>query len=337
MPISAAGAGSEAMNTDPATDPGGSLPTTGAGCTASSAARSAAGSEAAGAPVDPVVRLTGVGRVFRRSGGRQVTALDGIDLTVPRGSAFGVVGESGSGKTTLIRIVAGLERATSGRVEVDGIDISALPEKRLGSLRSTLQVVFQDPMGSLDPRMRIGRIVAEPLLAQRQRDGRRMERHVMQARVAQVLGQVGLEPDIVHRYPHQFSGGQRQRISIARAIAPDPAVLIADEAVSALDVTVRAQILDLIAEIAARRSLTLIFVSHDLSVIRRVCDRVAVLQSGRLVETGTTPEVYRHPRQEYTRQLLAAVPRLSSSLAMARERAARSTGDHPIAPREDGG
>jgi peptide/nickel transport system ATP-binding protein len=265
-----------------------------------------------GVELDAVVRLAGVGRVFRRPGGGTLTALEGIDLDIPRGSAFGVVGESGSGKTTLMRIIAALEKATSGSVQVDGTDITALPEKRLGFLRKTLQVVFQDPMGSLNPRMTIGRIVAEPLVVQGHRD--------VGGRVAQVLEQVGLEPGIVGRYPHQFSGGQRQRISIARAIAPDPAVLIADEAVSALDVTVRAQVLDLIAEIAASRSLTLIFVSHDLSVIRRVCDRVAVLQGGRLVESGTVQRVYEQPEQEYTRRLLAAVPRLAESLAMARDR-----------------
>lgn len=271
---------------------------------------------AGGPENDAVVSLTGVGRVFRRSGGQSVTALQDINLSIPRGSAFGVVGESGSGKTTLMRIIAGLERAGSGQVLVNGTDITNLPERKLGALRKTLQVVFQDPMGSLDPRMRVGRIVAEPLVAQ--------GISATADRVAEVLAQVGLEPDIVERYPHQFSGGQRQRISIARAIAPDPAVLIADEAVSALDVTVRAQILDLIADIATRRSLTLIFVSHDLSVIRRVCDRVAVLQNGRLVETGTAAQVYDHPQQGYTRRLLAAVPRLASSLQMARARAAAS-------------
>ncbi|MGI8416236.1 MAG: ABC transporter ATP-binding protein [Nakamurella sp.] len=283
---------------------------------------------------DAVVSLTGVGRVFRRSGGQSVTALQDITLSIPRGSAFGVVGESGSGKTTLMRIIAGLERAGSGQVLVNGTDITNLPEKKLGALRKTLQVVFQDPMGSLDPRMRIGRIVAEPLVAQGLVTQRRA---ATTDRVAEVLAQVGLEPDIVERYPHQFSGGQRQRISIARAIAPDPAVLIADEAVSALDVTVRAQILDLIADIATRRSLTLIFVSHDLSVIRRVCDRVAVLQNGRLVETGTAAQIYDHPQQDYTRRLLAAVPRLASSLQMARARAAASTpaADATVQPRPD--
>lgn len=272
-------------------------------------------STADGVPeTDDVVRLDGVGRVFTRSGGQRVEALQDIDLTVPRGSAFGIVGESGSGKSTLIRIISGLETVTTGRVTIDGTDITDLPEKKLGFLRRTLQVVFQDPMGSLDPRMRIGRIVAEPLVVQGHPD--------IPARVAEVLDQVGLDPSIIDRFPHQFSGGQRQRISIARAIAPDPAILIADEAVSALDVTVRAQILDLIADIAATRSLTLIFVSHDLSVIRRVCDRVAVLQSGRLVETGTVEQVYDAPQQDYTRRLLAAVPRLSVSLDLAAARRA---------------
>lgn len=263
---------------------------------------------------DDVVELQGVGRVFTRSGGQQIEALADIDLRIPRGSAFGIVGESGSGKSTLVRIISGLETATSGTVTVDGTDITGLPEKRLGFLRKSMQMVFQDPMGSLDPRMRIGRIVGEPLVVQGHPD--------IRGRVAEVLGQVGLDPSIVDRYPHQFSGGQRQRISIARAVAPDPAILIADEAVSALDVTVRAQILDLIADIAAARSLTLIFVSHDLSVIRRVCDRVAVLQAGRLVETGTTREVYDAPQQDYTRRLLAAVPRLSVSLEAAAARRA---------------
>lgn len=263
---------------------------------------------------DPVVRLEQVGVVFRGRG-RTVTALDEVSLEIPRGSAFGIVGESGSGKSTLTRVVAGMQPATSGRVEVCGTDITALPEKRLGFLRSRLQVVFQDPMGSLDPRMRIGRIVAEPLVAQGIPDVRR--------RVAEVLQQVDLDPAVVDRFPHQFSGGQRQRISIARALAPDPDVLIADEAVSALDVTVRAQILDLLAAIAARRSLTLLFVSHDLSVVRRVCDRVAVLHRGHLVEHGPLEQVYTDPQQDYTRRLLAAVPTLEGGLAAARERAAR--------------
>lgn len=261
-------------------------------------------------------------RVFR-SGRRQVVALDDVTVSVAEGEKFGVVGESGSGKTTLMRVIAGLERLDSGTVEVAGTDITALSESQLRPLRRRLQVVFQDPMGSLDPRMRIADVVAEPLVAQGISECRT-------ERVSTALEQVGLTPNVRHRYPHEFSGGQRQRISLARALVTDPDILIADEAVSALDVTVRAQILDLIDSIAARRSLTLIFVSHDLSVIRRVCDRVAVLRSGRVVETGATAQVYDDPQHPYTRELLAAVPRLKRSLelAWARRNAATRPGEH---------
>jgi len=268
---------------------------------------------------DIAVRVTDLHREFRRPRTRLfsappvVPALAGISLTVPTRSRFGVVGESGSGKTTLMRLIAGLDHATSGTVEVGGVDITAHTERDLGFLRRRLQVVFQDPMGSLDPRMSVRRIVAEPLLAQGKSD--------IDARVVEVLEQVGLDAAAARRYPHQFSGGQRQRISIARAIAPEPDILIADEAVSALDVTIRAQILDLIESLCEQNDLTLIFVSHDLSVIRRMCDRVAVLRGGRVVETGPTAQIYDDPAQDYTRELLAAVPTLNRSLALARDRA----------------
>lgn len=271
--------------------------------------------------VDPAAVV--VDRVSRRFGARgglpwskraTVDALSEVSLVIPKGSRFGIVGESGSGKTTLMRLIAGLDKATSGRILVTGTDITELPESKLGFLRSRLQVVFQDPMGSLDPRMRVGEIVAEPLRAQGKSD--------VTSTVVRSLEQVGLDASAVRRYPHQFSGGQRQRISIARAIAPDPEILIADEAVSALDVTVRATVLALLDRIAAERGLTLLFVSHDLSVIRRVCDQVAVLRHGRLVEVGPTEQVYTTPQQDYTRDLLAAVPTLRRSLALARARAA---------------
>lgn len=269
---------------------------------------------------EPVaVQLIGVGRRFNRprsSALRRpgvVDALAEVTLTIPQRSRFGVVGESGSGKTTLMRLIAALDRPTSGRVIVDGSDITRLPESRLRFLRRSLQIVFQDPMGSLDPRMRVGDIVAEPLRAQRRQGSEDI--------VRRALAEVGLDPSAARRFPHQFSGGQRQRISIARAIAPAPRILIADEAVSALDVTIRAQILDLIDELTRRNDMTLIFVSHDLSVIRRTCDQVAVLQGGRLVETGPTEQVYTAPRQQYTKDLLAAVPTLRRSLAAARRRA----------------
>ncbi len=300
--------------------------------------------EAAGA-TSPAVVVTGVSRRFVRRGigragsARFVDALRDISLVIPRGSRFGVVGESGSGKTTLMRLIAALDRPTAGRIEVQGVDITARSEKSLRFLRRTLQVVFQDPMSSLDPRMRVGAIVAEPLQAAGRRD--------VGSAVREALQQVGLDDAALRRYPHQFSGGQRQRISIARAIAPHPSILIADEAVSALDVTVRAQILDLIDDLARRQALTLIFVSHDLSVVRRVCDTVAVLQAGRVVEVGGTSDIYAHPREQYTRELLAAVPTLERSLTAARVRAgwagsagyaASESADHAAArqPREHG-
>jgi peptide/nickel transport system ATP-binding protein len=274
----------------------------------------------------PAVELVGVSRRFQRSrtspwrpaGG--VDALSEVHLTIPQRSRFGVVGESGSGKTTLMRLIAALDRPTSGQILVEGNDITGKREKDLRFLRRSLQIVFQDPMASLDPRMRVGNIIAEPLQV--------LGREDVGDTVRRALVDVGLEPDASRRFPHQFSGGQRQRISIARAIAPGPRILIADEAVSALDVTIRAQILQLIEDLAARQQLTLIFVSHDLSVIRRVCDRVAVLRGGKLIEEGPTERVYTQPQDQYTRDLLAAVPTLQRSLAAARRRAARLPG-HP--------
>lgn len=268
----------------------------------------------------PAVELVGVSRRFQRSrtspfrpaGG--VDALSDVSLTIPQRARFGVVGESGSGKTTLMRLIAALDRPTAGRILVDGTDITGKREKDLRFLRRRLQIVFQDPMASLDPRMRVGSIVAEPLQV--------LGRPDITDTVRRSLENVGLDASAARRFPHQFSGGQRQRISIARAIAPGPSILIADEAVSALDVTIRAQILQLIEDLAARQQLTLIFVSHDLSVIRRVCDRVAVLRGGRLVESGPTEQVYSHPQEQYTKDLLAAVPTLERSLAAARSRAA---------------
>ena len=266
----------------------------------------------------PAVRVTGLTRRYTRrrsspfSPPSTVDALAGIDLTIPARSRFGIVGESGSGKTTLMRLIAGLDRATSGTVEIGGTDITVLRESELGFLRKRLQIVFQDPMGSLDPRMRVRDIIAEPLQVQGLGN--------IGEAVTTALEQVGLPASAARRYPHQFSGGQRQRISIARAIAPGPEILLADEAVSALDVTVRAQILGLLESIAVERELTLIFVSHDLAVVRRVCDEVAVLSGGRLVESGPTEQIYGRPSQQYTRDLLAAVPTLAKSLAAAQAR-----------------
>jgi peptide/nickel transport system ATP-binding protein len=237
---------------------------------------------------EPLIEVEAVSRVYKRPFMPAVVALDAVSLTVNRGERFGIVGESGSGKSTLVRLMAGLDRPTSGRI------------RRTGHL----QLVFQDPMSSLDPRMRVGDIIAEPL--------RGKDRF---ARVAELLTAVGLPESAAGRFPHQFSGGQRQRIAIARALAPHPQVLVADEPVSALDVSVRAQILNLLADLVERYDLTLVFVSHDLSVVRRVCDRVAVLSRGHLVELGPTEQVYEAPQHPYTRQLVSAIPTLKRALS----------------------
>ncbi len=273
------------------------------------------GNPALGPEPDPeaAISVRDLTRVYKRPraslrhAAPPVHALRGVSFDVAPGERFGIVGESGCGKSTLLRIISGLDRATSGTVMVEGADITRLPERRLGPLRERLQLVFQDPMGSLDPRMRVGDIVAEPLVAQGRGDHR--------ARVAELLEEVGLQRDAVDRFPHQFSGGQRQRISIARALAPRPQIIVADEPVSALDVSVRAQVLNLIADLVDELSLTLVFVSHDLSVVRHVCDTVAVVNDGRIVETGPTESLYEDPQHPYTRQLIAAVPTLEKALA----------------------
>ena len=232
----------------------------------------------------PAIRVHELRRTYRRprtslrQPGPVVEALKDVSFEVARGERFGIVGESGCGKSTLMRLLAGLDQPTSGEVQVEGRTISGVPERQLGFLRSSLQLVFQDPMGSLEPRMRVRDIIAEPLVAQGLPN--------RQARVAELLEAVGLSPAAADRFPHQFSGGQRQRISIARALAPSPSILLADEPVSALDVSVRAQVLNLITELVGELGLNLVFVSHDLSVVRHVCDRVAVVSEGEVVETG---------------------------------------------------
>jgi ABC-type glutathione transport system ATPase component len=243
--------------------------------------------------------------LFRRSA--PVHALRGVSFDIERGEHFGIVGESGCGKSTLLRIISGLDRATSGTVMVEGTDITKVPERKLRWLRERLQLVFQDPMGSLDPRMRVGDIIAEPLIAQGHGNHR--------GQVGKLLEAVGLQRDAVDRYPHQFSGGQRQRISIARALAPRPNIVVADEPVSALDVSVRAQVLNLIADLVEELDLTLVFVSHDLSVVHHMCSRIAVVYQGEIVEMGPTGEIYENPQHPYTRKLIAAVPTLGKALA----------------------
>jgi peptide/nickel transport system ATP-binding protein len=250
-----------------------------------------------------LVRTYAMPRTSLRQGPPSVQALRGVDLSVGRGERFGIVGESGSGKTTLARLLLALDQPQAGEVRFEGQQVSGRKERELRFLRRRAQIVFQDPMGSLDPRMRVRQILLEPLRALAVPGD-----HL--ARVRELLAAVGLPADAAERYPHQFSGGQRQRIAIARALAPEPELVIADEPVSALDVSVRAQILDLLRDLADRLGLTLIFISHDLSVVRYLCDRVAVMRDGEIVEVGATEQVYEAPEHAYTRALLAAVPTL---------------------------
>jgi len=270
--------------------------------------------ERAAAPEAPtVVRASGLTKTYTRgrtslfSPPQKVEALRGLDFEIRAGDRFGIVGESGSGKSTLLRILSGLDTPTSGALEVVGRDLTTHRRADLAELRSSLQIVFQDPMASLDPRMKVGDIVAEPLL-NAANTGAAVSASERADRVAEVIRSVGLPADSVSRYPHQFSGGQRQRISIARALVCRPRILVADEPVSALDVSVRAQVLNLLADLVEEYRLTLIFVSHDLGVVRYLCDRVAVMRSGRIVEQGPTRALYENPVDDYTRALIAATP-----------------------------
>jgi peptide/nickel transport system ATP-binding protein len=240
--------------------------------------------------------------LFRRKALRDVVKR--VDLAVPRGSVLGLVGESGSGKTTLGRLLVRLLRPTSGGIQFDGIEIGGLAETEMRPLRARIQMIFQDPQSSLNPRLRLGVTLTRPL----QVHGRLQRRRDRRDRAASLLDLVGLPTGLIDRYPHELSGGQRQRAGIARALALEPDFIVADEIVSGLDVSTQAHILLLVRELRASLGLTMVFISHDLSVVRVLCDDVAILQHGEVVEYGPVARIFSAPQHAYTRQLLAAIP-----------------------------
>ena len=232
-----------------------------------------------------------------------VDAVAGVSFDIAAGETLGLVGESGSGKSTTGYCILQLMRPTSGSVVFDGVELTELEGRDLRRVRRELQIVFQDPYSSLDPRMTVGDIVGEPLLVHRV--GSRRDRR---ARVRELLDVVGFDPSFVNRYPHEFSGGQRQRIGIARALALSPRLIVCDEPVSALDVSIQAQIINLLKDLQREFGLAYLFIAHDLAVVRSVSDRIAVMHRGAIVESGPAETVYTQPKQEYTRALLASVP-----------------------------
>jgi oligopeptide/dipeptide ABC transporter ATP-binding protein len=267
------------------------------------------------------------GLLLRRRIG-EVRAVDGVDLEVVKGQSVGLVGESGSGKTTLGRSVVGLARPTSGTIRFAGTDVWSVDGDELLGLRRRIQMVFQDPYASLDPRMTVGASIAEPLDIHR--IGTRSERR---GRVAELLELVGLRPRIADRYPHELSGGQRQRIGVARALSLDPDLVVADEPVSALDVSIQAQIVNLLQELRRRLGLTSILIAHDLAVVRQVSDAIAVMYLGRIVEWASAADLYREPLHPYTVALLSAVPIPDPVVEATRERIVlRGDIPNPAAP-----
>jgi ABC-type glutathione transport system ATPase component len=265
------------------------------------------------------------GVMLRRRLG-EVPAVDDVTLEVREGESLGIVGETGSGKSTLARMLLNLLEPTSGVVRWRGEDVTHARGAALGELRRKRQMVFQDPAGSLNPRKTVGAAIADPFAIH----GLLPDRAARSRRVSELLEQVGLEPALANRYPHELSGGMRQRVGIARAVALGPELLVADEPVSALDVSIQAQILTLLRELRRELGLTLVLIAHDLAVVRHVCDRVAVMHDGKLVEVAPVEELYRAPREAYTRELLAAVPRIPG-LAPGAAPTAREAGA-PAAP-----
>jgi peptide/nickel transport system ATP-binding protein len=269
----------------------------------------------------PLLRARGVSKQFRvgnsimPGGNTVVHAVDNVSLDVWRGETLGLVGESGCGKSTLGRCLVRLYEITEGKIEFEGIDISKTGTRALRPIRQRMQMVFQDPYASLNPRRRVADLLAEPLKVHGKRS-----RAEIKERVAELMRLVELQPDHLNRFPHEFSGGQRQRIGIARAIALEPSLVVADEPVSALDVSIQAQIVNLFADLQERLGLTYVFIAHDLSVVRQVSTRTAVMYLGSIVESGPTEEIFNTPRHPYSEALISAVPSADLDRTNRRER-----------------
>ena len=275
----------------------------------------------------PLVQITNLKKHFPAANKQTVYAVDGVSFTLERGETFGLVGESGCGKTTVGRCLLRLIEPTSGEVSFDGLDVRALNSSDLRALRRRMQIVFQDPYASLNPRMKVGDIIGEPLVIHR--IGTKTEQR---DRIVELLRVVGLDVDYAGRYPHQFSGGQRQRIGIARALALQPDFIVADEPVSALDVSVQAQVVNLLQDLQAQFGLTYLFISHGLAVVEHLSTRVGVMYLGKLVELAPSSEIYARPLHPYTQALLAAIPQPDPT--MRKTAAPRLGGDvpSPLAP-----
>ena len=255
---------------------------------------------------EPILNVKGLKQYFRVSGRFTVRAVDGVDFVIYPGETYGLVGESGSGKSTIGRSLIRLYDPTAGRIEFDGMDISGrIGRADTDRLRTEMQMIFQDPMACLNPRKKVGEIIAQGLDIHRLYKNR-AER---QAKVAEMLEKVGLAPEHADRYPHQFSGGQRQRVGIARALIMGPKLVIADECISALDVSIQAQVVNLMKDLQNQTGTAYLFIAHDLSMVKYISDRIGVLHLGHLVETGTTEEIFENPVHPYTRSLLSAIPR----------------------------
>jgi oligopeptide/dipeptide ABC transporter ATP-binding protein len=250
------------------------------------------------------------GIIFQRQIGA-VRAVDGISFDVLRGETLGIVGESGCGKSTTARLLVRLLDPTSGSIKLEGVEISSLKRGVLKGMRREMQMIFQDPYSSLNPRKTIGTIISEPFAIHGLKKGEGERKRAVQ----ELMDTVGLNPEHYNRYPHEFSGGQRQRIGVARALALQPKMIVADEPVSALDVSIQAQILNLLTDLQRDLGLTLVFIAHDLSVVRHMCDRVAVMYLGKIVELASSEELYSHPRMPYTGALMSAVPVADPTLA----------------------